>query len=848
MRNRFKSVLLGSVVLANFALPAAAQDQAAEEAAASEETIIVTGTRRLDRTIADSPVPVDVISADALTNTGYTETNKLLNQLVPSFNFPQPSITDGTDVLRPATLRGLSPDQTLVLINGKRRHTSALLNINGSVGRGSAAVDINTIPPLALERVEVLRDGASSQYGSDAIAGVINFQLRKAEGGRAQITYGKYVTSLEDVPEVTGVQTPPALSGGILTLLDTGKDRKARDGETLTLATNVGLPLGDAGYFNVTAEYKDRDPTNRAGYDPRQQYFNLADPRELTFNRLSHRYGDAKTADMTFFVNAGVGLGETAELYAFGSLNLREGESAGFYRRANDARNRDYAASAVAPFVPFYPDGFLPLIVSDTRDVSGAIGVRGEVADWNYDVSWVYGSNKFALGVENSFNTSLGGLASPVKFDAGELHFGQHVVNVDLQRELAVGFAKSLSLAFGGEYRNENFKIVAGDLASYVAGPFSNPPTSAPAGAQVFPGFQPGNEVDATRDSFAAYVELDADLNDRVSVQLAGRYEHYSDFGDTLNGKIAVRFEASDWLAFRGSASTGFRAPSLHQQFFAASATNNIGGTLVEVGTFAVDSAVAQALGSVPLDPEESVNFSGGITLDPFDGFSLTADYYNIKINDRIVLTENLQGAAVVALLQAAGINNVSSARFFINGIDTRTQGVDVVASYRTSLGDFGRFGFTAGYNYNTTKITDRVDTLGPLATIPGLVLFGRVESLRFERGQPRSKVNLGVDWDKGILGATLRTNRFGSVIATGNTTATDVRLSPKWVTDAELRLKPLEAVEFAIGANNIFDVYPDRLPAGGAFGVNAFFLPYSSFSPFGFNGRFIYGRVSVEF
>jgi iron complex outermembrane receptor protein len=840
------------------ASPALAQD-AATDAAAEEGSdapaIVVIGSRRENRTVADSPVPIDVIGGEALTESGFTETNRLLNQLVPSFNFPQPSITDGTDVLRPATLRGLSPDQTLVLVNGRRRHTSALLNINGSVGRGSAAVDLNTIPPLAIDRIEVLRDGAASQYGSDAIAGVLNVQLRRAEGGRATITFGQYRTSIAGERQATGVVTaggvpvldPQAGAGGVWQLTRSDELRRRNDGETLTIATNIGLPLGDRAFANFTVQFQDRGATNRTGADPRQQYVAATNPLELSFDRYSHRYGDAETQDMTLFFNGGADIGEAAELYAFASYNIRDGESAGFYRRANDARNRDWNASTTT-FVPFYPNGFLPLIVTTIEDYAFAVGVRGDLGEWNYDLSAVYGHNGVDFGVRNSWNASFGGALSSRAFEAGGVRFGQTTVNLDIQREFEGVLGNSLSIAFGGEYRNENYRIIAGELQSYATGPFGGPPFNAAAGAQVFPGFRPANEVDATRDSWAGYVELESDLTDFLTVQLAGRYETYSDFGDTLNGKIAARLEPVEGIGIRGSFSTGFRAPSLHQQFYATSSTNNVNGVLVEIGTFPVDSPVARALGSQPLEPEESTNWSVGATFDLIPGLSLTADYYNIEIDNRIVVTENLQGAAVVALLQGAGFNNITSARFFINGIDTRTEGFDIVASYRVPDFGLGRFRLTAGYNRNTTEITDRAI----LPTLPGLTLFGRQESLRITDGQPRDKFNVGIDWDSGIFGATLRGNRYGEVLVPGVDAPRDQVLGSEWVVDFELRAEPLDGIELALGANNLFDQYPDRVRAGLVggqnYGLNGYFIPFSQFSPFGFNGRYVYGRVSVSF
>jgi iron complex outermembrane recepter protein len=875
---RFVTALLatGSVFAAT---PALAQnstvtpEQEAEEQAQDQSDVVVTGSRVPGRTIADSPVPIDVIGGDSLVRTGQTETNRVLNQLVPSFNFPQPSLTDGTDSLRPATLRGLAPDQTLVLVNGKRRHQSALVNVNGSVGRGSSAVDLNQIPPLAIDRIEVLRDGASSQYGSDAIAGVINLQLSKREGVSAQATYGRYHTTLEDVFQVNGVATGanglPAIltpGGGAndILVLQQGEEVRRRDGGTLTLATRLGLPVGESGYFSFTAQFRDRDPTQRSGPDPRRQYPTIGDARELSIDRFTHGYGDGKVIDYNLFFNAGADLGGTAELYAFGSYGIRDGIGAGFYRRANDARNRDFSASTTS-FVPTFPNGFLPQIQSQIQDFSGAVGVRGDLGGWRADLSVVHGANKVDFKVINTFNTSLGGAASPRRFDAGGLRFQQTTANLDIARKYDVSWLSSLGVAFGAEYRNENYQIRPGDVGSYINGPFTA--NGAPGGAQVFPGLRPSNAVDVSRDSYAGYVELNADVSEAFTLQAAGRYEHYSDFGDTWNAKLAGRFEPVQGFAVRGSIATGFRAPSLAQQFYTATSTNNVvlpNGTtgLIEVGTFPATSPAARALGGRQLEAEKALNLAGGIVLTPIQGLSVTADYYNIRINDRVLLTENLQGTGVVSLLVGAGITDVTSARFFINGADTRTQGVDIVGTYRVPDFGAGTIVLTAGYNYNETKIIERA----VLPSLPGLVLFGRTESYRLTDGQPRTKLNLSADWSGGIFGATLRSNRYGTVWTAGTGTggaATldaplgsqpgDFRLTPKWITDIELRVSPIEQVTIAVGSDNVFDVYPDRLPTGGATGApgftpNSYFLPYSSLSPFGFNGRFLYGRVAVNF
>jgi len=932
----FRSLLLAGLSPLAFAVPATAQDAppataqvpppAASPAPApvatnDQDAIIVTGTRRTDRTVADSPVPIDVIGAEALTNTGLTEVNKVLNQLVPSFNFPQPSIADGTDVLRPATLRGLSPDQTLVLVNGKRRHVSALLNINGTIGRGSAAVDMNLIPTLAIERIEVLRDGASSQYGSDAIAGVINVRLKRADhGGRAVASYGKYYTTLEGVADFDGLQT----NAGGQPILDpadpryflansTG-ERKARDGAITTIGANVGLPVG-TGFVNLTAEYRDRNPTNRAGYDLRPNYVPsngvpAFDPRELTFNRLQFKFGDAKTEDFNFFLNAGVPIGDF-EVYAFGSYGKRDGLSAANYRSANAAANRDFSVLAPgttpgnANFVGLTPDGFLPLIDTDLQDWAGTIGIRGELSGWKADLSLGYGHNQFDYIIRDSLNTSFGP-ASQSTFDAGGLDFGQWLANLDFSRQFEVGLASPLSIAVGAEYRNENFQITPGELQSYALGPFfraafvttapncaleggvfnavnsvcSFPGRQAPAGSQGFPGIPPASETDESRSSYAAYVEFDGDLFENFTATVAGRFEHFTDFGNTVNGKLALRYEVAKGYALRGSISNGFRAPSLHQQFFTTTSTNFISGVPVDISTVAVNSAIAQALGAEDLKPEKSVNMSFGATANPIPGLSITADFYQIKITDRIVLTENLTanrdalgqptgsnpGFTIAQILNAAGFNSTGAARFFINGLDTTTRGLDLIGSYRFTTPSFGKWNLTAALNVNKTKIDKRIDALGPLASVPGLVLFGREQGLRFTKGQPKNKIVLSADGEIRDFGITARTTRYGKALALDAAAPLapnqadlealgpdDQWLSPKWITDLELRYRLMDRIDLAVGANNIFDVYPDVRPfgprTGGTYPQNFQYIPYSGGgSPFGFNGRFLYARVGVDF
>ncbi len=889
------------------AAPAVAPQDAAGDS--PQDTIVVTGIRAANRTVSTSAVPIDVISSAQLTNSGLGETNKILNTLVPSFNFPQPSIADGTDVIRPASLRGLAPDQTLVLVNGKRRHVTALINVNGTVGRGSAAVDLNSIPALAIERVEVLRDGASSQYGSDAIAGVINIQLKRADhGGKASVSYGKYVTTLDGVPNLTSVALGLDPNDSRVLAATYNGEAQRRDGDMWTLGMNIGLPIGK-GFINITGEYRDRDNTNRAGFDIRPQYNRLSgapfDAREASFNRLNFEFGDPRTEDYNVFVNAGIPIGNL-ELYAFGSYSKRDGRSAANYRQSSAPNNRDFSVispsttPSAANFVPLRPDGFLPFIGSKLRDYSAAVGIKGDVGGFKSDLSVVYGNNRFDYTTENSLNTSYGP-QSKSNFYSGGLEFGQLTANLDVSREFNVGFAKPLTFAFGAEYRDETFKIRPGELQSYAAGPYfvasqtttsancttlggvysgttcSFPGRQALVGAQGFPGFPLSAATDASRHSYAGYAEVDTDLFTGFSLTAAGRYEHFSDFGDTWNGKVAARFEFVKGFAIRGSISNGFRAPSLHQQYFTTTSTNFIAGLPVDISTLPVSSPVARALGSKPLKPEKSLNISVGATANPFRGFNVTADYYHIKIKDRVVLTENLGAAgsgtaavnaAVKAILDANGYQSVGAARFFINGLDTTTEGVDVVATYRLNTSTIGNWSLSAAYNHNTNSIDKRINALGPLAQIPNLILFGRVEGTRFTDGQPKDKLVLSADGTLGAFGLSAKTTRYGKVTSPGAAAPItnplsltdlgpdDLILKPKWITDLEVRFTFKKHATFAFGANNLFDIYPTGFPrgnrpasaGGGQYPISNYYIPYSGFSPFGFNGRFLYGRFTAEF
>jgi iron complex outermembrane receptor protein len=781
------------------------KDFALTKAANNLEQVVVTGTRRQDRTVVDAPTPIDVLSAKDIKSSGRTETAQIIQMLAPSFNFPRATIADGTDHVRPATLRGLGPDQLLVLVNGKRRHTSSLVNVN-AIGRGSAGVDLNAIPASAIDRIEVLRDGAAAQYGSDAIAGVINIILKA------------------DVPTDFATTVGQTAEG---------------DGTVTQLAGSHSLHFGDA-HLTLSGEYRYRDSTNRSLPDTRQQYF-AGDPRNSNAPLQNHWQGDAKTTDYGLFASFGKPLGTTAELYAFGGTTQRDGTSAGFFRRPNDART----------VRSLHPDGFLPLITSDILDYSVAGGVRGSRNAWNYDLSVVHGYNRFGFGVENSNNVSLGN-ASPTTFDAGGFNFAQSSLNFDIQRSISGILPRPISIALGTEFRRDAYEIFRGDEASYVDGgvPVLDGPQAgsrAAAGSQVFPGFRPSDEVDESRTNLAAYVDLETNLSQRLSVSAAARAENYSDFGSAATGKFTARLEVGRGLALRGAVATGFRAPSLAQSWFSSTATNFVGSPPVAVDnkTFPVTTPVAQLLGASPLESESSVNISYGVTFAPAPAFSLSVDFYRIDIDDRVVLTGNLITPQTVALLTANGFPGIGGARYFTNAIDSRTDGVDVVANYGVQVGAHGSLRLAAAYNNNINKVTHVKETPPELSTI-GEAIFDRTARVTFERGQPRSNTRFTADYGFKRFNSIVQVQRFGSIASAASVTnlALDQYFTAKWLTDANVSYQLTNQVGLTVGVDNLFDVYPDELiPANSNSGI----FRYSGATPFGFNGRFAFVRASFR-
>ena len=768
---------------------------------------VTVGSRAIG-TAAEKAVPVDVYTEEQVESaSGTAETAQIIERIAPSFNFPRPTIADGTDSVRPATLRSLGPDHVLVLINGKRRHTSALIYVNGTIGRGAQSVDLNAIPSAAIERIEILRDGAAAQYGSDAIAGVINIVLKSG------------VSPLE-----------LGLQGGTTT---------HSDGELFDASANTGLKLG-TGFLNFTGEYRKRYETNRAGDDPREQIV-PGDGGNNPVKQPNTHYGDAEVQDILGFVNGSFPINDdgSTSFYVFGGASRRDGVHGGNYRRSIQAAN----------WPQIYPLGFLPLIEPEIVDYSGTLGVRGFVAGgWFWDLSAQYGHDNIDFNITNTLNTSLGPTIPPNKteFYAGSLEFNQFVSNLDVTRELEVGLSGPLNVAVGAEFRRENYQEIAGEEGSYIAGPSPDRTgATAPAGAQVFPGFRPSNEVDASRSSYAGYVDLEANVLSFLRLGLAGRFEHYTDFGNTSDYKLTARVEATKQLVFRGAYSTGFRAPSLGQTNFSAISTNFLllNGVFVpfEVGHFRVNSDLARALGATDLKPEDSRNYSGGFVWSPSRAFDFTADYFFIGIDDRIILSGNFTGAALNPILQPF---NATGARFFTNAIDTETEGYELTANAQTGLGGGSTLRFQAAFAHSENTITRIAATPPQLAGFQE-TLFDRLEQRQLTCGQPENNLRLTADWNSGDVGVNTRVSRYGEYCNIDSANPlNDQTFGAEWVLDLELSYR-LGKVLLAAGVENLLDNFPDRnITLNNNFGI----FTYPRNAPFGFNGRYVYLRTAYTF
>ena len=847
------------------------------------DEIVVRGSRAFGRTNTDSPVPIDVIDVSKIINTGgQVSVNEIMNVVAPSFTSQSQTVSDGTDHIDPASLRGLGPDQVLVLINGKRRHTTSLLNTNGTVGAGSVGTDMNSIPAAAIKRIEVLRDGASAQYGSDAIAGVINIVLKdKTDGLELGVTTGANMSSLGNHQE-----------GGI-------------DGEKIQLDASYGLEIGENGGFinftgslgtrnpalrnatnleqlfdiNNSAErlYLSNNPTSNIADMSAQDYtdaigalpqsfidaaasgdYNDLDNLELAARdqtRADYRFkvGTSKLREGKALMNMEIPLSDNSEVYAFGGAGNRRGLAFGFLREPWRAK-----ANTAANY-----NGFLPGIQSDINDKSMAVGIRGERNGWDVDLSNTYGKNSFAFTVVESTNASLGA-ASPSIFEAGGFHFSQKTSNLDFSKNHETILA-GLTTGFGAEYRLETYQIDAGAENSYATYDNNGIPTVGGVGgatnavgesldgtAQVFGGFTPQNALTRSRNSIAGYADFELEASEMILVSLATRFESFSDFGETFNYKLATRIKATDNISVRAAYSTGFRAPSLHQQFFSRSSTVfDANGIAQEQGTFTNESRVAQLLGIDKLKEETSVNTSIGATAR-FGSLSITVDAYNIVIDDRIVYSGSF-GAGNSAELQALfSAANAGSARFLVNAIDTKTQGVDVVVSHRTSFGS-NNLVSSLGATFSKNEVTNIMIPERIAAAGLSIDFFDAQEEAFLTLAQPRTKLALSntLTLNNG-LDIILRNVYYGSVTdpddfvgndrVEGKVVSEDALYSARIITDLSLSYPISDMIRITVGANNLLDLYPTENRAGGQ--SNASF-PYSRrTSQFGFTGRYTFVRL----
>ncbi|HCQ11880.1 TonB-dependent receptor [Flavobacterium sp.] len=794
------------------------------------EEVQVVGSRNSKRTVVNSAVPIDIIDVKSVTTqSGKLEINELLQYAAPSFNANKQSGSDGADHVDPATLRGMGPDQTLVLINGKRRHQSSLINLFGTRGRGNTGTDLNAIPASSIKRIEILRDGAAAQYGSDAIAGVINIVLNdNVDELTGMVSYGAFNTNANgDFPAGTANTGDNFLD----TNADGNKTAKGRnfDGNSLKVAANYGAKIGEKGGFaNFTAEYLNKEKTLRPGFDFRRGF------------------GEASIESFNFFGNVAVPVSDKTEVYAFGGRNFRDTDAFAFTRNNPSPRI----------VTSIYPNGFTPRITSNIIDNSYAVGLRTETSSgWKVDISNTYGKNLFHYYIKGTLNASLEE-ASPTEFDAGGHTLSQNTINFDLSKNYA-SVMSGLNVAFGAEYRTEKFTIFAGEEASYATydedGLVVTDPTTQviptdpetgdprPGGSQGFPGYSPANEVDRSRSNVSLYADGELDITDSFLISTALRYENYSDFGSTLNGKLATRIKASKNVNLRGSISTGFRAPSLAQIYYNLRFTNFSSSGASEILLSPNNSPVTQAFGIGKLNEEKAINGSLGFTAN-FGNFTATVDGYMVNVQDRIVLTGYFDASSL-------GIG-VDSAQFFVNGVDTKTTGLDVVLSWRKKYGD-NSFGASLIGNINDMKI-DAVNN----GTLDEQTFFGEREKAFLLASAPDNKFSLNLNYARKWFDAGLAFTRFSEVklldyqmyedVADYGTFQDQVKAATdtygvKIVTDLTLGFKLSKTTKLSIGSNNLFNIYPDQqddwVEAGG----------YWDAVQMGFGGAYYYARLGFQ-
>jgi iron complex outermembrane receptor protein len=779
------------------------------------DEIQVVGSRSPKRTVTESPVAIDVIDVkDISTQSGKIEINQLLQYVAPSFNANKQSGSDGADHVDPASLRGLGPDQTLVLINGKRRHQSSLINLFGTRGRGNTGTDLNAIPSSSIKRIEILRDGASAQYGSDAIAGVINIVLNdNHEGISGNITYGAYNTNadgdfLPGTPNTKGNRLDQNGNG-----TSVGKDQNF-DGGSLKIATNYGVKLGKEGFANFTLEYLDKNKTLRPGYDFRRGF------------------GEAEINGFNFFGNVKTKIADKTDFYIFGGRNYRNTDAYAFTR--NDGER---------VVESIYPGGFTPRITSVIFDTSIAAGIRTKTDNgWNIDISNTFGKNLFHYTIKGTLNASLEA-ASPTEFDAGGHSLSQNTLNFDFSKSYET-ILKGFNLALGAEFRTEQFSIFAGEEGSYATydvngqvvtdpanqtiptDPISGNPR--PGGSQGFPGYSLENELTKNRSNLSLYADTELDISESFLLSSALRFENYSDFGSALNWKLATRVKLSRKINLRGSVSTGFRAPSLAQIYYNLRFTNFNSGGATEVLLSPNNSPVTRAFGIQKLNQEKAANASLGFTAS-FGDFTTTIDGYLIAVNDRIILT---------GYFDATALNiGVSEAQFFANGVDTKTAGLDLVFSWKRNIGN-AMYSATLVGNINDMKI-DNVKN----GSLDEATFFGKREKAFLLASAPANKFGLNIAYNRNKFDAGLALTRFSKVVLVDYSDQDDV-YDAKTVTDLTLGYQFTKSLKLTLGSNNLLNVYPDKQDEIGDTEAGG----YWDSVQMGFSGAYYYARIGFNF
>jgi iron complex outermembrane receptor protein len=809
-----KNVLPPLLLLAELlaALPSA---QAQDTAAIDQVTVV--GSRARNRTVFDSAVPIDRFGAREVENAlSSGEVGAALQALSPSINFPRIESSGASDSVRGVQLRGLAPDQVLVLINGKRRHASAVLDTESSFA-GTVPVDVNAIPPGAIDHIEILRDGAGAQYGSDAVAGVINIVLKQQRsGGSASVSYGANHTDFKPT------------------------DEKKTDGQTKIVNADYGVPLGDAGFFRFGAESRSRNPTQRAGFsDAGWTSWNYTPADQALDGKVVFKSGDAQSLNNYLFYNALLPLSDGVDSYSFATANKRKSDGSAYFRYPGDPSN----VEAV------YPKGYRPVTHGDASDLSVVAGVRIASAGWNWDLSARHGSNIFNYDVNNSLNASLGA-QSPTSFHLATFDYRQNALNADVTRELDWGVP--VNLAVGAEFSRETYVSSPGDAASYAAGPF----THAPPGAQAGPGLRPQDVFDGSRNLRSIYADIESDLTKQLLVGAAARYSDYSDFGNASTGKLSARYKFSDDFLLRGSVSNSFRAPALVQTGFRFSTLNfNSDGTGLQTASLLPASdSLARAFGAQNLKPEKSTNLSLGLAWKPARNTSFTLDGYRIKIKDRITRTSDLQSDAATAYLTGIGRSDIQSVAYLANLLDTTTTGLDAVLNHDLSFAG-GKLDLNAALNLNKTRIDTVHQSSAELAKIdPDLTVLTNDSLFRIRNASPKNKLVLSADWQAAQWSLLARATRFGALKDFSYDDEAPVedgvhiqRFAAVWTLDLEAQYKLTKQLTLAVGADNLLDRYPQRVREtnnatyGGA-------LPYNFINPIGVNGAYFYGRLRYTF